>query len=134
MNISREVRLRPEFSHLYPGIHPGDWLDAETVAAGSKRRDLASGLLRARPPSAARNTFRVPRSASGCPGSQSPAPSAGGSNALSAGLRSDRLFDSANAAAYESKSLRGFTAAVTSRDQCPNSALQLMRRCGPDEL
>jgi hypothetical protein len=32
MNIAREVRLRLEFSHLYPDIHPGDWLDAETVA------------------------------------------------------------------------------------------------------
>ena len=41
----REARLRPEHAHRYPGIRPGRWEPAATVAD----RVLAGWLLRERP-------------------------------------------------------------------------------------
>jgi hypothetical protein len=30
--VMREARLRPEFAPLYPGLEPGTWHDAKTLA------------------------------------------------------------------------------------------------------
>ncbi len=41
----REVRLRPEFAPLYPGLEPGAWQDATVVA----EQVLSEHLLRPSP-------------------------------------------------------------------------------------